>query len=281
MLRITEVAMENGIATLRIEGRLTQATAGALRASLEGRRAPRLDLSRVQFADRVGLGAVEEALAGGGTLVACSGLVRELLDKAPPAVPSGNPDGELVAALRRGDAGAFETLVRVHGGRLLAVARRFLPEEQDARDAVQEAFLAAFRSIAGFAGSSKLSTWLHRIAVNAALMKLRSRGRRREQPIDDLLPHFDDDGHRGGAVPAWAPAVDELAQRQETRALVRGAIDRLPASYRTVLLLRDIEERDTEETAALLGVTAQAVKTRLHRARQALRTLLERELVAA
>jgi RNA polymerase sigma-70 factor (ECF subfamily) len=164
---------------------------------------------------------------------------------------------------------------------MLAVARRFLPEEQDARDAVQDAFLAAFRSIAGFAGGSRLSTWLHRIVVNTALMKLRSRRRRREDPIEELLPQFDDEGHRIGAVSPWEPAVEELAERQETRALVRGAIARLPETYRTVLLLRDIEERDTEETAALLGITAQAVKTRLHRARQALRTLLERQLASA
>jgi RNA polymerase sigma-70 factor (ECF subfamily) len=161
---------------------------------------------------------------------------------------------------------------------MLAVARRFLPNESDARDVLQEAFLAAFRAIDGFTGGAKLSTWLHRIVVNAALMKLRSRRRRRESAIDDLLPRFAEDGHHAEGVVAWDTPADELVESGEVRALVRAAIAELPDAYRTVLLLRDIEERDTEETATLLGLTPQAVKTRLHRARQALRTVLARRL---
>jgi RNA polymerase sigma-70 factor (ECF subfamily) len=164
---------------------------------------------------------------------------------------------------------------------MLAVARRFLPSDHDARDVLQEAFVAAFRSIGGFAGGAKLSTWLHRIVVNAALMKLRSRRRRREEPIEELLPRFAEDGHHADGVPSWETSTDVLVEREEVRARVRAAIECLPESYRTVLLLRDIEERDTDETAALLGLTPQAVKTRLHRARQALRTLLARDLERA
>src|SRR5262249_14100424 len=140
-------------------------------------------------------------------------------------------------------------------------------------------FLAAFRAIDTFAGAARLSTWLHRIVLNAALMKLRSRRRRREEPIDDLLPRFDEDGYWAEPASGWDTSSDVLLERQETRAMVRNPIDRLPANYRSVLLLRDIEELDTDEVASLLGVTSNAVKTRLHRARQALRTLLERELV--
>jgi RNA polymerase sigma-70 factor (ECF subfamily) len=188
-------------------------------------------------------------------------------------------ENALLAGLKRGDAAAFEALVRQNAGPMLSVARRLLGNEEDARDAVQEAFLSAFRAIDSFDAQAKLSTWLHRIVVNAALSKLRSRGRRAEQPIDELLPAFLDDGHQASPARAWRGGAEELLQQQETRELVRAAIDRLPESYRTVLLLRDIEELDTEETARLLGIAPGAVKTRLHRARQALRTLLDPHLV--
>jgi RNA polymerase sigma-70 factor (ECF subfamily) len=191
------------------------------------------------------------------------------------AFPSGSDETGFLAALRRGDEGAFERLVREYGGRLLAVSRRFLRNEEDARDALQDAFVSAFRSLDRFEASSRLSTWLHRIVVNSCLMKLRSRRRHPEDAIEDLLPKFLEDGH--AAVPSvpWRGSVEELLEIGETRALVRAAIDRLPDSYRTVLLLRDIEELDTEETARLLGVSGNAVKVRLHRARQALRELLD------
>ena len=183
-----------------------------------------------------------------------------------------------VAALRAGDELAFEALVRQHAGRLLAVARRFLRSEEDARDAVQDAFISAFRSLDGFEGSSLLTTWLHRIVVNSCLMRLRTRRRKPEVPIEDYLPKFQEDGHRAGSCAAWQGPADILLQRKEVRDLVRSSIDRLPESYRTVLLLRDIEELDTEETARLLETTQNAVKVRLHRARQALRELLDPSL---
>ena len=187
----------------------------------------------------------------------------------------------LLEGLRRGDDEAFTTLVHQHAGRMLATARRLLRSEDDARDAVQEAFISAARSIDGFAGGSQLSTWLHRIVMNAALMRLRSRRRRAEEPIDDLLPRFDAEGYHAAAPVAWETPSDELLERRETRVMVRRCIDRLPERYRTVLLLRDIEELDTQEAADALGVTLNTVKIRLHRARQALRTLLERELAPA
>ena len=191
-----------------------------------------------------------------------------------PAEGDGS-ERELAAALRAGNDNAFETLVRTHGGRLLSVARRFLHNEDDAQDALQDAFLSAFRGIASFDGKAQLGTWLHRITVNACLMKLRSRRRKSEPKIEDLLPRFLDDGHQINPPPAWGERADAAIERQETRAFVRQCIDRLPENYRTVLLLRDIEEFDTAETAKLRELTEAVVKTRLHRARQALRTLLD------
>jgi len=184
---------------------------------------------------------------------------------------------QLLARLRQGDDRAYEEFVRAHGDALLAVARRFLRNEDDARDALQDAFLAAFKALHNFEGGSKLSTWLHRIVVNACLMKMRSSRRRRESSTDSLLPTFLPDGHRADVGPGWAATADELLSDGETQAMVRAKLDELSDDFRTVLWLRDIEELDTAATAAALEISEAAVKTRLHRARQALRTLLERE----
>jgi len=185
---------------------------------------------------------------------------------------------DLLERCRRGDDGAFRVVVERYGGRMLATARRILVSEVDARDAVQDAFLSAFKSIERFAGSAKLSTWLHRIVVNAALMKLRTRRRRPEAAIEDLLPRFDDQGGWAIAPQRWESPSEMQLRRKETRAAVRRAIDRLPDEHRAILVLRDLEEHDTHETAAALGLSVSAAKTRLHRARHALRTLLEREI---
>lgn len=183
----------------------------------------------------------------------------------------------LIARLRDGDERACEELVRTHGGRLLSVARRMLRNEEDARDAVQQTFLSAFRGLHGFNGQSRIATWLHRILVNAALMMMRTRGRHPEESIENLLPRFREDGHHAEGWSDLGASVDMLLQQRETRERVRAAIDRLPESYRMVLLLRDIEELDTASTAGLLGLSANAVKIKLHRARQALARLLAAE----
>lgn len=192
------------------------------------------------------------------------------------AEPQGMPaeDAVLLRRLRAGDDEAFDLVVRTYSGRMLAVTRRILGNDEDARDAVQDAFMSAFRSLDRFEGGSLLSTWLHRIAVNAALMRLRTRRRKPEEPIENLLPVYKDDGHHHERFSSWSEPVDVSMARAENRALVRRCIDALPDTYRTVLVLRDIEELDTEESARALGISGNAVKIRLHRARQALRTLL-------
>jgi len=184
-------------------------------------------------------------------------------------------DASLLSRLRSGEPQAFEMLVRTHTPRLLAVARRLLRNEEDAKDAVQEAFLNAFRALGSFEGASRVSTWLHRIAVNVALMKLRSQRRKPEASIEGLLPAFLEDGHHALHPPEWRDGADVLLERREDREFIRACIDELPESHRTVLILRDVEELDPEETARALGVTENVVKVRLHRARQALRSLLE------
>jgi RNA polymerase sigma-70 factor (ECF subfamily) len=195
---------------------------------------------------------------------------------APPA----HPDAALLAQLRAGDEAAFAGLVRRESGKLLAVARRILRSEEEAQDAVQDALLSAFQNLGRFEGNARLSTWLHRITVNAALMRLRSKKRRREDAIEELLPGFAEDGHHLSPVAMIRDgAEDEIASAQ-VAAIVRAAIDELPESYRVVLVLRDIEGLDTAEAATALGIGPDAAKMRLHRARQALRTLLEQRLPA-
>jgi RNA polymerase sigma-70 factor (ECF subfamily) len=146
--------------------------------------------------------------------------------------------------------------------------------EEDAREVVQETFVSAFRALDRFKGDARLSTWLHRITVNTALMKLRTRRRKPEEPIEPLLPAFLEDGHHRERFQSWTEPADAALVREDQRRRVRQSIDQLPESYRTVLLLRDIEEMDTGEVAAAMGISPNAVKIRLHRARQALRTLL-------
>ncbi len=191
----------------------------------------------------------------------------------PPSAE--RPEEDLLDRLRSGEEAAFEELVHREGGRLLALARTMLRREEDARDAVQETFFAAFRSLARFRGESSLSTWLHRIAVNTALMRIRSSSRHPELSIEELLPRFDDQGRHASPVASWRATPADVVLQRETRAQVRAAVERLPLPYRTVLVLRDIEELSTEETASVLSLTTMAVKVRLHRARLALRTLLE------
>jgi len=183
----------------------------------------------------------------------------------------------LVGGLRSGDPASYERLAREYGGAMLAVARRFHRDEEDARDAVQDAFIAAFRAMRFFREDARLSTWLHRITVNACLMKLRSARRHPTSSLDDLLPHFDDTGHQQAPAGAWTDEVEALLDTPKIRARVRGCIENLPESYRAVLICRDLNEMDTNETAKVLGLGVVNVKTRLHRARQALKTLIERE----
>jgi len=181
-------------------------------------------------------------------------------------------EAALLARLRAGEDDAYRELLRLHGGRLLAVARRLVRNEEDARDCLQEAFLSAFRAIDRFEGRSRLGTWLHRIVVNACLMRLRSRKRKPDEPADLELPQFDEYGFRVGPTEMKPISAEDILERQEVRARVRHAIGSLPETHRTVLILRDIEELSTAESAEILGITPGAVKLRVHRARLALKS---------
>ena len=158
--------------------------------------------------------------------------------------------------------------------RMLAAATRILRNEAEAQDAVQDACLLAFRKLETYDGSGPLEAWLHRIGVNAALARLRKRGRLAEGQLDDLMPEYDRFGVLLGN-PDWRQINPEtLLVRSETMRHVRDAIDQLPDRPRILLLLRDIEGYSTAETADALDLSEGAVKTGLHRARLALKALL-------
>lgn len=197
------------------------------------------------------------------------------LAQAPPPASQDPEEAALVAALRAGDGAAYEKVVRAYGGRMLKVAQRLLKNREEARDAVQDAMVSAFKGIRSFDHGSRLYTWLHRITINTSLKRIRTLSREPEQSIEPLLPRYKDNGDRLQWARPFSEPMDLAMERAEKRAMVRQCIDRLPDTYRTVLILRDIEGLDTAETARALDATENAVKIRLHRARAALRELLE------
>ncbi len=286
MIRITVVPREHSATRVIVEGRITKGSsvelAGACLEHLAQGNRLVLDLSGVTFADGDGVALVRNLIKRGCILEECSELVRALVEdhsaQSPKSNYAGNEnEGDLLARLRAGDEDAAGVVVQRYGGRMLATARRFLNNEHDAQDAVQEAFASAFRALDTFKGDAMLSTWFHRIVVNAALLQLRAKRRRGEQPIEKLLPRFDHEGAWVDDPVTWTDGSQTILERRDSRQMVRRCIARLPEIYRSVLLLRDIEELDTDETARSLAITANTVKVRLHRARQALKTLIERE----
>jgi len=168
-----------------------------------------------------------------------------------------------------------EQLVRENAGWMLVLAERMLNDAALAEDVVQEALINALKGLHHFEKQSTLKTWLHRITVNAALSKLRQRKRLAEQSIEELLPEFDQYDCRIERPWTHLASVHDLVEHDETRAHVAEGIRALPDSYRIVLQLRDIEGYDTGETAELLETSESNVKVRLHRARAALKKILE------
>jgi RNA polymerase sigma-70 factor (ECF subfamily) len=178
-------------------------------------------------------------------------------------------DLDLVSRIQLGDMPAMETLMRRHNRVLFRTARAILLDDAEAEDAVQEAYLHAYRALGSFRGESKLSTWLVRIAANQALMRRRRRARQGEViPIGD------------GAID-MKPGPENEAMRGEVGRLIEAKIDALPESYRVVFMLRAIEEMSVEETAIALDMPAATVRTRFFRARGLLRESLARDVDAA
>ena len=184
-------------------------------------------------------------------------------------------DLDLLEALRRREPMAAERLVTTYGERAYRLASGITGNGQDAEEVVQDAFLTVVRKIDTFRGESAFGSWFYRIVANAAYQKLRGRqGRRRELSLDEVLPVFDEASRHVAPMIDWSPRVDDPSVQTELRAALTSAINELPAVYRTVLVLRDVEGRSTRQIADTLGLSIPVVKTRVHRARLFLRKRL-------
>lgn len=193
----------------------------------------------------------------------------------PAAVSAAPPEEEaLVARAQAGDAQAFAELVERYERKIYRLARHITGNDEDAEDVLQEAFLKAYENLPGFQGQSKFYTWLVRIAVNEALMKLRRRKTGKMVSLDETIDTGEETMAREIAV--WEDNPEEQYSREELRRILEEAIETLPPLYRTVFVLRDVDELSTEETAEALGISVPAVKSRLLRARLQLRDKLTR-----
>jgi len=186
-------------------------------------------------------------------------------------------DGDAVLArrAREGDRTAFEALVELYQERVYRLARRLTRTPADAEEVLQETFLHAYRRLGGFRGDAKFSTWIYRIATNAALMLHRGSARHPTEPLDAYLPRFDAQGrHARDADHGRAASADEILDRTRLAGHARKALGRLPERYRIPFVLRDLEEMSTAEVSAVLGVSHDVVRQRVHRARLMLRGYL-------
>jgi RNA polymerase sigma-70 factor (ECF subfamily) len=184
-------------------------------------------------------------------------------------------ESALVAQAREGDAGAYNQLVQRYQSKIFRLAQHITQNREDAEDVLQETFLKAFEHLDQFQGNSKFYTWVVRIAVNQALMKLRRRKNDKSVSLDETIDTGEDTVVR--EIAAWDEDPEERLSREELGEILDTAINSLEAPYRSVFVLRDIEELSTEETAEALGLSVPAVKSRLLRARLQLREKLTRQ----
>lgn len=180
----------------------------------------------------------------------------------------------LVQAARAGDMSAFEQLIKLYDRNVFRIAQHITQNREDAEDVVQDAFLKAYQNLSKFQGNSKFYTWLVRIAVNEALMRLRKRKSDKTVSMDEDVET--EDGSVPREVADWSPNPEQQYGQSELNDILGKTIQGLPLGFRTVFVLRDVEGMSTEETAEMLGLSVPAVKSRLLRARLQLRDRLNR-----
>jgi RNA polymerase sigma-70 factor (ECF subfamily) len=192
----------------------------------------------------------------------------------PVTSQAGIDDATLVAQARDGDAPAFSELVKRYEGKVFRLAHHVTQNREDAEDVLQETFLKAYEHLDQFRGDSKFYTWIVRIAVNQALMKLRRRKSDKAVSIDETIDTGEDNLVR--EIAAWDENAEQRYSREEIGGILNSAVQSLEPLYRSVFVLRDIEDLSTEETAEALDLSVPAVKSRLLRARLQLREKLTR-----
>jgi RNA polymerase sigma-70 factor (ECF subfamily) len=195
------------------------------------------------------------------------------LQVAAPGLPVG--DDELVRRAQRGNTEAFEELVRRYESRVYNITYRLLGNEEDAAEALQDTFIRAYRAISRFKFKSSFYTWLYRIATNVSLTKLRRRKTQDTISLDEPIKDTDD---LQFDIPDSQYTPEQVFEQKRLREKLQEAIDRLPAEYRTVVVMRDLQGLSNEEVSKTLGLSVPAVKSRLHRGRMALREQLARYL---
>jgi RNA polymerase sigma-70 factor (ECF subfamily) len=196
-----------------------------------------------------------------------------------PAIGDKTPDGELVRRVAAHDHEAFRVLMRRHNQMLYRAARSILKNEAEAEDAVQEAYMQAYRAMGDFRGDAKISTWLVRIVVNESITRLHRHARRAEiirLEGEESQPDLHSSEESMNESPPEQP--DRAAVRSETRRLLEAKIDELPDAFRAVFVLRAVEEMTVEESAAALDIPEATVRTRFFRAKGLLRESLSREI---
>jgi RNA polymerase sigma-70 factor (ECF subfamily) len=192
-----------------------------------------------------------------------------------PTTPGAFDETALVVRAKSGDTEAFSELVNKYQNKIYRLAKHITQNDEDAEDVLQEAFLKAYEHLDNFQGNSKFYTWIVRIAVNESLMKLRKRRGDRTVSLDEPVDTGEETVNREIAV--WEDNPEQRYSRDEMQAILDEAVQDLKPDFRTVFVLRDIEELSTEETAAALNISVPAVKSRLLRARLALREKLTRK----
>jgi len=182
-------------------------------------------------------------------------------------------DVALIERLKAGDHEALETIFHLYSRRLYGVAQRILGDVADTEEVIQDVFWTAYRKATSFRGNSRLSTWLYRLTVNAALGKLRRRrNNRKEVEYEEFLPKFQEDGHHSvRPVVDWSDTVEESYAKRELHQFLQAALGQLKPLDKSAVILSDLEGMSDKEIAATLKLTVLAVKTRLHRARLFLR----------
>jgi RNA polymerase sigma-70 factor (ECF subfamily) len=185
-----------------------------------------------------------------------------------------NSDEELIAKFTKGCIFSYEELVKRYETKVHNLSMRLTRNPEDAEEVLQDVFITVYRKISGFEGKSKFSSWLYRITVNAAFMKLRKKKQDQTVSLDDMLPHLQNKAIT--QMNAFGARSDSLATNNEIRALLEGAIAKLPDDYRAVFILRDMDGLSNKEVGKILDLSIPAVKSRLHRSRLMLRKKLRK-----
>ena len=183
-------------------------------------------------------------------------------------------ENELVRSLQEGDLKAFDKLAELYQKKIYGLSFNLTRNAMDAQDITQEVLLTLFKKINTFQGRSAFSSWVYRITLNAAYMKLRSKKKEPNVSLDDLLPSYNSSGYQKDKIQDWSENTDSLLFSNETKDVIQKAVDQLPEKEKVVFILRDVDGLSTEKVSEILDLTIPAVKSRLHRARLFLRKKL-------